>query len=40
MNRLRTEYESLQKTEREQNEKMELLSLKGYVQYYFFYLSK
>ena len=32
--RLRTEYESLQKTEREQNEKMEQLSLKSYVIFY------
>ncbi|CAF0930747.1 unnamed protein product, partial [Rotaria sordida] len=29
LERLRTEYESLQKTEREQNEKMEQLSLKA-----------
>ncbi|CAF0737801.1 unnamed protein product [Adineta ricciae] len=29
LDRLRTEYESLQKTEREQNEKMEQLSLKS-----------
>ncbi|UJR14174.1 hypothetical protein I4U23_001169 [Adineta vaga] len=31
LDRLRTEYESLQKTEREQNEKMEQLSLKSYM---------
>ncbi|CAF3921682.1 unnamed protein product [Rotaria magnacalcarata] len=31
LERLRTEYESLQKTEREQNEKMEQLSLKAFI---------
>jgi len=37
LNRLRAEYESLQKTEREQNEKMEQLSLKAYVSLVLFY---
>jgi hypothetical protein len=36
LNSLRTEFASLQKTEREQNEKMEQLSLKSYVSLYSF----
>jgi hypothetical protein len=36
LNSLRTEYESLQKTEREQSEKMEQLSLKAYVSLFSF----